>query len=253
MDFNKTIDCFVINLDSRKDRLTSFNEQTTKLNIHCIKFTALTTADGLLTKGLSSGQNGCLASHFRLIENAYNNDTGNYVCIFEDDAQFCDDFMWRFNYLNENIHDYDWDILYLSGFHHLDRFGAQPKSSSPVKTYDFTNHKYIHKMYSSFIMVGYIINPKSLNKVYNIIKDEISIKTNNKTRAIDAILMNLMEQRKINVYAFIPGMVSQIPGYSNIGNRTIDYNLYFQKPNICGAHVYADKLCNFNYNKYFNL
>jgi hypothetical protein len=62
-----------------------------------------------------------------------------------------------------------------------------------------------------------------------------------------------MEENKINVYSYVPGMIGQYPSFSNIENKNVDINKYFQKPEICGQHVFVNKLKDFDYDKYFNI
>lgn len=256
MDFSKNIDTFVINLDSRKDRLNRFDNQMKRLNIKYNRFSAKENDDGLPIHGMTKGEIGCLASHYRLIEQAHKNNTGKYLCIFEDDAEFCDDFNDRFKYLSAHIDNYDWDIIYLSAFHHLPRntpsFAINKKSkflkNNKMQTFDFTDHRYIHKMHASFIMVGYIIKPSKIDKVFRLLNEEIKIKP----RASDRLLMNLMEEDKINVYSYVPGMVTQYSDHSDIKKKKVNYTDYFKSDKICGAHVYCKRLSDFNYDKYFS-
>lgn len=265
MEFNKNIDCYVINLDERKDRLEKFDDQMKKLNIQYERFSAKTDKDGLNMFGMKPGQLGCAASHYRLIEQAYNNKSTNYTCIFEDDALFCEDFHERFKYLNEHIHNYDWDIIYLSAFHHMphnvnkhmynNKSPYLDKKTKIMKTFSFTNHKHIHKMNSSFVMVGYILNPAKIDKIYKTITNELPIplqKISTRSRAIDHILMNMMEENKINVYSYVPGMIGQYPSYSNIEKKDVNINQYFLQSNVCGQHVFVNNLKEFNYDKYFS-
>lgn len=262
LSFGENIESYVINLESRKDRLEKFNKQVKELNIPYQRFNAFQDSNGLITKFLNKGQNGCLASHVRIIEQSLNQKTPKHLCIFEDDAQFCDDFMLRFNYLSAVINNYDWDIIYLSAFHHLpENFRPHKNMTSPfyknskMNTFEFTNHHYIHKMNSSFIMVGYIINHKKIKKIFNLIMNEIPKPNSSQpeaSRPIDHIMMNLMEEGNINVYSFVPGMIGQQQGFSNILNYEVSHNDYFKNSHMCGQHVFVNKLNEFDYINYFS-
>lgn len=264
MNFKENFDSFVINLEYRKDRLEHFYKQMKNLDIPYTVFQAKTDHDGLKMHGISKGEMGCAASHFRLIEEQYNKASDNYLCIFEDDAVFCRDFMERFNYLNKYIDNFDWDIIYLSAYHHLPQnvpagllnkhSRYYDRKSKTMKTFSFTQYKYIHKMHASFIMVGYIIHPEKLEKVYKTLIKEISKPKKHrwrKTRAIDQVLRNMMEEDKVNVYSFVPGMITQMAGMSDIAKKNRNLKKYFQRQEICGQHTYVDKLEEFDYDEYF--
>lgn len=275
MNRNK-LDIIVINLKHRTDRLSQFDIEMKKHDLNYTIFTACENSMGLPVK-LNRGEDGCLASHFSIIQQKfYEYKKGilmNNILIFEDDALLCDDFNDRFKYIEDNFDYEDWDMFLLSSFYHLPT--NYPKNftkidgkdeyyitNSPhwkdnyLETFSFTSKKYIHKTYGSFTTVSYIININSLEKIYYMLLNEINIinlQNNKKTKAIDHIYMMWQEFDKINAYTFTPGMVTQRDSYSNISNMNINQTSYFIQNNICGKHIFSNKLNDFNYDDYFKI
>lgn len=149
------------------------------------------------------------------------------MAIFEDDAYFSDDFNERLLYLQENCH-LEWDMFYLGSWCRL------------IKD-EKTTIKYVWRirdiLYGGH---GYLINPKSLPKIIELVKEKAK-----ETEIIDSIYGHLVPF--VRIYAFIPGMVSQIKSRSDIAVSTSEYPILFKK--IYGEHVFAKRLKDFQYYK----
>lgn len=188
--------------------------------------------------------------------------------ISEDDAKLCDDFIERFTYTETFFQFDDWDVLFLSAYYHLpDNVPADWYNydvNSPfydakmrrMQTYHLTNVKYIHKVHAAFTTVSYMINPRSLEKIYRLLLTGLNVPSprdpqGRLTRAIDHILMNLQEEDRIQAYAVTPGMVTQRMVLSDIKGHIFDQNQYFSQ--VCGQHIYANGLDDFKYDEYFQL
>ena len=252
------MDIYVINLDERPDRLEHFDREMKKINWNYNRYSAKKNNCNLPIKTFSSGTDGCLASHFLLIQQVYMQNSGKSVCIFEDDAEISDDFKERYDYILNNFDIDDWDIFYLSSYYHLPSNAEKRHYESPyyrnsiMQTYHFTSSKYIHFAHVSFTTVAYIINKTSIGKIYNLLLKEMSYKNPlipQHTRAIDHIYVNLQEERKINAFCITPGIVTQYENYSDLSKKNNNYTNYFK--NACGEHIYSNLSCNFDYDTYF--
>ena len=102
----------VINLDRRADRMEQFDSQAKELNIKYERLQAVEATDPVL---------GCKLSHIAAL-NKYDSEV---IFVFEDDAQFVDDFEQVFDQAMANVPD-DWDMLY---------FGAYLLKKEPVNMY----------------------------------------------------------------------------------------------------------------------
>jgi len=160
----ENIDFNHINIKSRADRLLNVESQLEKFKITSKRFDAITNPEEYdvsfcTTKNPSQygqwtkGQKGCYLSHKILLEN---HKTNKILGILEDDVIFCEDFLERMNYIEDNF-NLEWDIFFLSSFYHLN---SDPKRWNESGDYELTNIKYIHRTYGSFTTHSYLVNPK---------------------------------------------------------------------------------------------
>lgn len=237
---HSNIDYFYINLDSRTDRRISVENVLSKKNIKATRFSALTGNDTYqeleIPATYTPGNRGCLLSHYKLW-NEFDQSKGSILGIFEDDMYLCDDYHERFKYIEDNFNK-DWDIFYLSSFYHLNDDSNRWKDIE----FEFTNIKYIHRVYSSFCTHSYLVNPNSINKLIRLAKEYLK-----DSYAIDHLL--ILIQNYLNCYAFTPGMSMQKNDWSDIANEVRDQESFIYK---AGKHIYASNLNNFNYDEFFN-
>jgi GR25 family glycosyltransferase involved in LPS biosynthesis len=227
-----------INLPHRTDRRDYIETHLKSFNIPFEFFEALTSTqnyDNLeFLPEINNGNIGCTLSHYELIKNHNNN---NILGIFEDDALLCEDFLERFSYIENNF-NLDWDIFFLSAFYHLNTDNNRWHKSGD---FEFTDIKYIHKVYGSFCTHSYLVNPNSKDKILKLIREN-----SHKSYAIDHLY--ILIQPYLNCFSFTPGMTNQIVSYSDINNVVKNQNSF---ETIVGPHYFTNKLNNFDYDKYF--
>jgi GR25 family glycosyltransferase involved in LPS biosynthesis len=155
-------DAFLINLDSRLDRLNHSTTELNKVNIKFSRFPGLIFKD----KGKygSIGRRGCAESHLSIIKNNHNNK--NPFLIMEDDIIIADYFD-KVHYFIETIPK-EWDLLY---FYHTFRKndGMKWLKSAPYGTH------------------FYIVNNKSTDKILNLSdKNNLAIDSFYMSKLIDS-------------------------------------------------------------------
>lgn len=225
-------------------RLLEVMREFDKFNISVQRFDAILPSvikknnfDVIPRKSHNDGQVGCFLSHYCLLEKHLKSNKNTNLCIFEDDVFFCEDFFQRVDYIEENF-SLEWDIFYFSSFYHLNNDKKKWKDIE----YEKTSIKYIHRVYSPFCLQAYIVNFRSVNKILDLLK-----KVQHETYAIDHAYILLGHELK--QFCFTPGMSSQRPGLSEIQKTESDQTKQFM--NICGPHIFINKLEDFNYDEYF--
>jgi GR25 family glycosyltransferase involved in LPS biosynthesis len=227
-----------INLSQRTDRREWVENHLNSFNIPFEFFNAKTSTqnyDNLkFLQGIKSGGIGCALSHYELIKNLNDN---KILGIFEDDVLLCEDFLERFDYIENNF-NLDWDIFFLSSFYHLNTDNNRWHKSGD---FEFTGTKYIHRVYGSFCTHSYLVNPNSKDKILKLIREN-----SHKSYAIDHLY--ILIQPELNCFSFTPGMANQIVSHSDIDNTVKNQNT-FEK--TVGPHYFVNKLNDFDYDKYF--
>lgn len=208
---------FVINLESRQDRLNAIQAEFNKLTM---TFTCLKATEGNPVLG-------CIDSHCRCLEQFINEPIKEAIFICEDDAQFNVDK----NTLNKHINDFldsDADAFCL-GFY---ASNAKPWSNLFYRSNDIQTR------------VAYIVKPKLAKELLHIWRKLYSLIVSNpepdnwykklynnlpiKNKAKDIYrgdqIWKLLQQK----YCFIIPkfhMVIQRPSFSNIENKFVDYKV----------------------------
>lgn len=227
-----------ISLKGRNDRRDWINSHLPNFNINYNFFDAIVDDNeyGIkFPKAYNKGQIGCFLSHYKLLKTHNSN---KILGIFEDDVVLCEDFLERFKYIEDNF-DLDWDIFFLSSYYHLNEHKDRWNESGD---FELTDIKYIHRVYGAFTTHAYLVNPKSITKILNLIDENI-----HDTYAIDHVYCAKIES-KLNCYSFTPGMTNQKISYSDVDNNKKDPSIF---KNILGDHYYVDNLKDFDYDKYF--
>ena len=227
-----------INLSQRTDRREWVENHLNSFNIPFEFFNAKTSTqnyDNLkFLQGIKSGGIGCTLSHYELIKNHNSN---KILGIFEDDVLLCEDFLERFTYIENNF-NLDWDIFFLSSFYHLNTDNNRWHKSGD---FEFTDTKYIHRVYGSFCTHSYLVNPNSKDKILKLIREN-----SHKSYAIDHLY--ILIQPELNCFSFTPGMANQIVSHSDIDNTVKNQNTF---ETTVGPHYFVNKLNDFDYDKYF--
>jgi GR25 family glycosyltransferase involved in LPS biosynthesis len=228
-----------ISLPNRTDRREWVETHLNSFNIPFEFFNAKTSSaqnyDNLkFLQGIKSPNIGCALSHYEIIKNHNSN---KILGIFEDDVLLCEDFLERFTYIENNF-NLDWDIFFLSSFYHLNTDNNRWHKSGD---FEFTDIKYIHRVYGSFCTHSYLVNPNSKDKILKLIREN-----SHKSYAIDHLY--ILIQPELNCFSFTPGMANQIVSHSDIDNTVKNQNT-FEK--TVGPHYFVNKLNDFDYDKYF--
>ena len=191
---------FYINLEERIDRKTHVENELNSLGWIYERFNAIKA---------KSGRIGCSMSHLKLLVKAKKENLP-YIVILEDDIQFTN--KPKFNallkhFIHKNI---NYDVLLLAG-------NLRP----PVQKIDNN----ILKINKSFTTTGYIVKSHYYDTLINNIKEginELLKNTENPYNTIDAYWMKL--QSKDNWYILYPRTITQLPDYSDIEQREVNYN-----------------------------
>ncbi len=110
---------FVLNLDSRPDRLEAFYKRMAQANVTGVE--RVRAVDGSKCHHPAwvrhgNGAWGCLQSHVRVCQDAIMDGLSSYL-VFEDDAVFSDDFADRLPGIMDTLQGVEWDALHLGGQH----------------------------------------------------------------------------------------------------------------------------------------
>lgn len=234
----KNINFKCINLKDRTDRREWIDSHIPNFGIKFKYYEALTNNEKhnhlKFPSDHKPGGIGCTTTHYDLLKNY----SGNKILgIFEDDVRLSDDFLERFKYIEDNF-NLEWDMFFLSSFYHLNNDSFKWNKTGD---FEFTNIKYIHRVYGSFCTHAYLVNPKSIDKITSLMEQYVS-----KSHAVDHLY--ILIQPFLNCYSFTPGMATQIVSVSDIDNKVKDQT-EFEK--IVGKHYFVNKLEDFNYDEYF--
>lgn len=203
IDLKKYFDrIYCINLDRRPDRYEKVLTEFSKFNI--INVERFSGIDGGLIKNDSSllnGELGILETHYSIIKKV-KEDSLNSVLIMEDDVYFTDEI--------NNVDEYmkvvpdDWDFIYFGGNH---VYGQPPKRiNSKILKLNFTVA--LHCVAIKLTVFDEIIELLPKHDIQ-----------------VDGCYGKL--QKKYNGYAFYPNMAKQRSGFSDIQNRNVNYDIYF--------------------------
>jgi len=200
--YNMLDNIYYINLDKRTDRKTHVENELKKMNWNnYTRFNAIKMKDGRV---------GCSMSHLKLLQMAKEKNL-DYIVIIEDDIQFTQPEIYNKMlslFLNMNL---EYDVLLLAG-------NIRPPFK-PIKDHIF-------QVYKSFTTTGYLVKKHYYDTLINNIKEGITNlikypKYHGKF-AIDTNWFSL--QQKDTWLIFMPRTVTQLPDYSDIEGKEINYN-----------------------------
>jgi GR25 family glycosyltransferase involved in LPS biosynthesis len=204
-----------INLDFRTDRKEHFENLKKEYpffsEIENMKATE--NKDGLL---------GCCISHIKALE-YLSSSTESYVVIFEDDfCIFNSNNFYKFTLQFQNIKDIDdWDIIVLT-----------PRGStvSGSQSMELSGFK---KIIDNQTATGYIIKTKFIPKLIETLNESLLLQQKGVEKNISA---NDQYWKKLQLtsrfYYFSEVFGGQLPSWSNIENRWVDYNQRFRNQHL---------------------
>jgi GR25 family glycosyltransferase involved in LPS biosynthesis len=154
---------------------------------------------------------GCTLSHILCIETAQKNNWSE-VCIVEDDAVFKNPKLLVENLEKFHKDNPNWDVLLLGG--------------NVVQPFDKIND-YCIRSYNTQTTTCYIVKKHYYQKLIDNFKQSVENlirePTNKNDYALDMYWKRL--QRTDNWFMIIPLTITQLPGYSDIENRIVNYDV----------------------------
>ena len=192
-----------INLTKRIDRWKTVKEEFKKYNINDVvrceaidgyKFDWSNVPHNLK---LLKGELGLLETHINIISEAIANNYDS-ILIFEDDAKFNDDIINIEKYME--LVPTDWDMIYFGGNHSYGK--------PPVKIIDN-----VYRLNHTYTTHCIAIKKNMYETVLKLIQ--------NREKQIDVYYADL--QNTHNIYGFVPSLVTQAVGFSDIQQSLKDY------------------------------
>ena len=202
---------FFINLDERKDRLEHFNNLMGK----CTLFSNLERFSAVKLK---NGAAGCGMSHIKVLQKCLEMKE-EYFLISEDDIVILnlDNYIEFVNNFSKIKNSDDWDIIVLTP--RGDMIKEENKTMNSVNFYRINNNQ---------TTTAYIIKKRFINTLIDNFKtsvDGLLKDLNPDVFSIDQYWKRL--QNKYNFYYNKNIFAGQLPGYSSIENKIVNYNTRF--------------------------
>lgn len=194
---------FVINLKKRTDRLEHIQNELNKINCKDYQIVSAINGDELnRSLFISQGAFGLVHTYFKIYELIKNNPPEEIILI-EDDCVFSEDFCI---YLNDFINEVpdDWRILYFGGNHNHLAMVPPPKRIS-------NNVSKVHHTYSAHCVV---IKTEIFFELIEILKT---------LRYPTDVGLSFL-QKKYPCYTTPKKITWQVPTYSDIENKLVNYN-----------------------------
>ena len=229
-----------INLSHRTDRRMHIEAELARVGIKADRFEALRRSDyhgpdrdiKLMLK--TPNTIGNFLSHLAVWQ--YGWPAAPIIGVLEDDALFCDDFQDRLAYIEKHF-DRAWDIFYLGGTFHVNP--AVWHREEIGRDCELTDVKHIVRTYGAFSNQGYLVNSRSVPKLVSLMQENMY-----RARGHDHCTIQL--QPALRCFAFVPGCIFQIDGYSDIGEANATFSGFMK----LGAHVFAKRMTDFNFDTY---
>lgn len=191
---------FCINLDSRPDRWQQSSMLFQQLGIDVERIPAVQgTATNLNWPfPLKAGAIGCSMSHLFALKYAKQLSLKNFL-ILEDDVEFVEDFNYKFDIVIDQVPS-NWDILYLSGNHHLGPNLRQVAADIWQCEYTLATHS---------IAINHSVFDYFINTIIDL------------TKPCDVHYAE--SHRSFNAYVVQPHLTGQRSGFSDVEGINVDY------------------------------
>ncbi len=167
------------------------------------------------------GAIGCFYSQLEVMKEALRQ--GKHAMVFEDDLLVCDDLPSRLNIIYKFLNQHEWDVFWFGGTYHNEPHwhkSVEGKHTHPDlqmcdctlnRDWEETLNPHIVKTFAAFSTHAYFVNKDRLEHIINFLE-----RTMHLSMGIDFSF--ILEQPKLNCYAFNPGCIKQYDSMSNISN-----------------------------------
>jgi GR25 family glycosyltransferase involved in LPS biosynthesis len=193
---------YVLNLKEREDRRKHILAELEKVDVDEYELIYSVNGNELnINSRVKKGNLGLVKTYLNIFDSINNEEENNFLFI-EDDCVFVEDFNKKLSEYINSLPD-DWDMLY---------FGANHNYHVGGKT-ELVNEKVI-KLNNSYSSHCVLLKKHVLKELINTIK--------NMDIELDVALSKL--QKKYNAYSSKEKLTTQLPGFSDIENRVVDYD-----------------------------
>jgi glycosyl transferase family 25 len=196
---------YCVNLDRRKERWNESSSEFQKWNIKGVERVSAIDGNNLIMSdyntSMNPGELGLVLTNINIIKDAIEKNY-NSILILEDDVVFNDEINNISNYME--LLPNDWNMLYFGGNHNT-HMGLKPPHIINEKVCK------LHNTYTT-----HCIGIK--NDLFEILL-KVLPKLGN---PLDVEYAKL--QKIFNIYSFYPAIAKQRIGFSDIQNKTLDYN-----------------------------
>lgn len=213
----KLLDCFdnvyVINIDSRPDRMIKFRDSMRSLGLLDNEIDKKITRFSGIIPSSGPGALGCTLSHLSIVKQA--KERGEHrILVFEDDAAPFSNSIEYFDHVADDINSEDWDVYYLGYNSHqpLDLHGKNSVKAQGL----FSTHAiaYQSTFFDRFI--------------YDYQKEKITI--------FD-VWLRYDIQTSMKSLAAYPMLFIQNESYSDIEKKKVNYDIQIQRYQNFTAHL----------------
>lgn len=204
-----------INLDKRTDRREHFEKNIIQKYPFFSNITRMSAIEH------QNGNIGRIYSHIKALETLSSIQTP-YVAILEDDFMI-------FNEEEEHLHNFFQDFEKIK---HSDKWKViplTPRGITVIEKNEMTQNGF-KRIRANETTTGYIIKKEMIPILLDTLRDSVYLQLNNtdiSTSSMDQYWKPL--QVKYHFYYYLKIFGGQLPGWSNIENRMIDYNDRFRK------------------------
>ena len=198
-DLTKNI--YVINLKRRRDRLEHIEDQLEKIG--CDNYKLIEAVDGHKQNNptkLSNGMYGLVLTYFKIFDK-WIQDNDGYILIIEDDCVFLEDFNSKLETYLKNVPE-NWDMIYFGGNHN----GHVGYTTLPV-------NDFCVKLNNTFSAHCVLLKDTVFVELIDGLKN---------FEWFNDVLMARL-QSKYNAYSSIPNLTTQLPSFSNIEDKFVNY------------------------------
>ncbi|KAJ1954676.1 hypothetical protein IWQ62_005702 [Dispira parvispora] len=183
---------FVVNLDSRKDRMEFFAEASDFVRFDYTRLPAVMAEDARDEAGNPSSHQACWRSHMLLYDRIINTPELNHVLILEDDIDMELDLQYLLHRGLKALNkaDPNWELLWVGHCRE-----AAPESNLVDKDTD------LYRSYNPYCTHAYAVSRSGAAKLHEIMKKF--------TQPIDLMMMDAIAAGRINSYSFKQPLITQ--------------------------------------------